>query len=77
MSSVSLAEWIQFHSANIVVFFTVDDVDGGDGLPEWEFIYTALLFVLQYWSSCPCNSICMHRPLNDVYGEVLSFYLLL
>lgn len=75
MSSVSLAERIHFRSANIVVLFTVDDVDGGDGLREWEFIYTALLFILQHWGSCPCNPICMHSPLNDVYAELLSFYL--
>lgn len=74
MSAVSLAERIHFRWANIVVLFTVDDVDGGDGLREWELIYTALLFVLQYWSACPCNPICMHSPLNDVYAELRSFY---
>lgn len=42
MSSVSLAERIHFRWANIVVLVTVDDVDGGDGLREWELIYTAL-----------------------------------
>lgn len=39
MSSASLAERIRFRWANIVVLFTVDDVDGGDGLHEWEFVY--------------------------------------
>lgn len=48
MSTVSLAERIHFRWANIVVPFTVDDVDGGDGLHEWELIYAALLSVLQY-----------------------------
>lgn len=48
MSSASLAERIRFRWANIVVLFTVDDVDGGDGLHEWEFVYGAPFFISQY-----------------------------
>lgn len=41
MSRPSKAEWIQFLSANIAVLTADDDVDRGDGLREWKFIYVA------------------------------------
>lgn len=51
MSSTSKAEWIQFHSANSVVLTTDDDVDRGDGLHEWKFIYVAPFSPKQYWNA--------------------------